>query len=63
MRFAVHPVRNVGGERVTLPACAQLRVLVVNDTNAVCDVVDGSLDAISEGDEVREVVGENRPTR
>jgi hypothetical protein len=40
-----------------------LRVLVVNDTNSVCDVVDGSLDAISEGDEVREVVGENRPTR
>jgi hypothetical protein len=25
--------------------------------------VDGSLDTISEGDEVREVVGENRPTR
>lgn len=63
MKFAVHPVRIVGGERVTLPPCAQLRVLVVNETNAVCDVVDGSLDGISEGDEVREVVGESRPTR
>ncbi|GBD00223.1 hypothetical protein HRbin17_02761 [bacterium HR17] len=56
MLFAVHPVRTVGGERVTLPPIAKLRVLVVNDTNAVCDVVEGKLDAIGDGDEVREVV-------
>lgn len=53
--FAVHPVRTVGGERVALPPIAKLRALVVNDTNTVCDVVEGSIDQINEGDEVREI--------
>ncbi|MCS7223804.1 MAG: hypothetical protein NZ959_04520 [Armatimonadetes bacterium] len=53
--FAVHPVRVVGGERVALPPVAKIRALVVNDTNSVCDILEGSLDHINEGDEVREI--------
>ncbi len=56
MVFAVHPVRVVGGERVALPLVAKLRTLVINDTNTVCDVVEGKLDAVTEGDDVREVI-------
>jgi len=56
MVFAVHPVRRVGGELVALPPIAKLRALVINETNSVCDLLEGDLDAIREGDEVREVV-------
>ncbi len=56
MVFAVHPVRRVGDELVALPPIAKLRALVINETNSVCDLLEGDLDAIREGDEVREVV-------
>jgi hypothetical protein len=56
MNFAVHPVRKVGDELVALPPIAKLRVLIVNDTNSVCDVVEGDVGSINEGDEAREVI-------
>ncbi len=58
MRFDVHPVRKVGDELVALPPIAKIRVLIVNDTNSVCDVVEGSVESISEGDEAREIIQE-----
>ncbi len=56
MLFAVHPVRIVGNERVALPPIAKLRALVINDTNTVCDLVEGDLAAINEGDKVTEIL-------
>lgn len=62
MLFAVHPVKQIGGEMVSLPPIAKLRVLIVNDTNSVCDVVEGDIGDINEGDEVREVISEPNAT-
>lgn len=56
--FAVHPVRRIGDESVVLPPIAKLRVLIVNDTNSVCDVVEGDIEKIEEGFEVKEIVKE-----
>lgn len=58
MQFAIHPVKKVGDELVALPPTAKVRVLIVNDTNSVCDVVEGSIESVSEGDEAREIVQE-----
>lgn len=58
MRFTIHPVRIIGEEWVTLPPIATLRAIVINDTNTICDVMDGKLDDITDGDEVREVIEE-----
>ncbi|MCS7263815.1 MAG: hypothetical protein NZ805_03160 [Armatimonadetes bacterium] len=58
MQFAVHPVRIIGGETVALPPVAKIRVLIVNETNSVCDVVEGEIDNIEEGDETREILQE-----
>ncbi len=58
MQFAIHPVKKVGDELVALPPTAKVRVLIVNDTNSVCDVVEGSIEIVSEGDEAREIVQE-----
>ncbi len=58
MQFAIHPVRKVGDELVALPPVAKVRVLIVNDTNSVCDIVEGNLESINEGDEAREIVQE-----
>ncbi|MCS7185570.1 MAG: hypothetical protein N3B10_02950 [Armatimonadetes bacterium] len=62
MKFAIHPVRKVGEELVALPPIAKIRVLVVNDTNSVCDVVEGKLEEINEGDEAREIFQEVKTT-
>jgi len=62
MRFAIHPVKEVGGELVALPPVAKIRTLVVNDKNTVCDVVEGSIESINEGDEAREIVQEVKVT-
>lgn len=59
--FAVHPVRRVGDELIALPPVAKIRALVINDTNSVCDLVEGSLSAVSDGDEVSEVLNETLP--
>ncbi len=58
MQFAIHPVKKVGDELVALPPTAKVRVLIVNDTNSVCDVVEGDIESINEGDEAREIVQE-----
>ncbi len=58
MQFAIHPVKKVGDELVALPPTAKVRVLIVNDTNSVCDVVEGSIESVSESDEAREIVQE-----
>jgi hypothetical protein len=58
MQFAIHPVKRVGEELVALPPIAKIRVLIVNDTNSVCDVIEGNLESINEGDEAREIVQE-----
>ncbi|MFN3422243.1 MAG: hypothetical protein ACK40X_11030 [Armatimonadota bacterium] len=58
MQFAIHPMKRVGEELVALPPVAKIRVLIVNDTNSVCDVIEGSLESINEGDEAREIVQE-----
>ncbi len=57
-QFAIYPVRKVGGELVSLPPIAKIRVLIVNDTNSVCDVVEGTHENISEGDEAKEIIQE-----
>lgn len=57
-QFAIHPMKRVGEELVALPPVAKIRVLIVNDTNSVCDVVEGDLESINEGDEAREIVQE-----
>lgn len=63
-RFAIHPVKKVGDELVALPPIAKIRVLIVNDTNSVCDVVEGSVESINEGDEAREIIQEVKaPTK
>lgn len=59
-QFAIHPVRKVGDELVALPPVAKIRVLIVNDTNSVCDVVEGNIESINEGDEAREIIQEVR---
>ncbi|MFN4180135.1 MAG: hypothetical protein ACK4I8_07455, partial [Armatimonadota bacterium] len=58
MQFAIHPLKRVGEELVSLPPIAKIRVLIVNDTNSVCDVIEGNLESINEGDEAREIVQE-----
>ncbi len=58
MQFAIHPLKRVGEELVSLPSIAKIRVLIVNDTNSVCDVIEGNLESINEGDEAREIVQE-----
>ncbi|MCS7192245.1 MAG: hypothetical protein NZ937_04585 [Armatimonadetes bacterium] len=57
-QFAIHPVRRVGEELVALPPVAKIRALVINDTNSVCDVIEGKLENINEGDEAREIIQE-----
>ncbi len=57
-QFAIHPMKRVGEDLVALPPVAKIRVLIVNDTNSVCDVVEGDLESINEGDEAREIVQE-----
>lgn len=57
-QFAIHPVRIIGDERVAFPPTAKIRVLIVNDTNSVCDVIEGNFDEIDEGDEAREIIQE-----